>query len=165
MHRVARPLAAGFTLLELLVAVAVIAILAALALPSVQAPLVRQQVVDSAALINVAKTAVAGQWSTLQKLPLDNADAGLPAADKLVGSYVSSVTVEAGAVHVMFGNQANGALKGHTLSFRPAVVDGAPLVPVAWVCGPAATPDKMSAKGADRTDIAAQYLPLNCRAG
>ncbi|HEU5294576.1 MAG TPA: pilin [Burkholderiaceae bacterium] len=165
MHCVARPLAAGFTLLELLVTVAVIAILAALALPSVQAPLVRQQVVDSAALINVAKTAVAGKWSTLQKLPLDNPEAGLPAADKLVGSYVSSVTVEAGAVHVMFGNQANGALKGHTLSFRPAVVDGAPMVPVAWVCGPAPTPDKMSVKGTDRTDIAPKYLPINCRAG
>ncbi|HSB23262.1 MAG TPA: pilin [Burkholderiaceae bacterium] len=160
-----RPTASGFTLVELMVAVAVLAILAMLALPSVRAPMIRQQVVDSAALINVAKTAVASRWSALQKLPSDNADAGLPDADKLVGNYVSSVRVEAGAVHVVFGNQANGAIKGHTLSFRPAVVEGAPMVPVAWVCGAAPIPDKMTAKGTDRTDVEAKFLPLNCRAG
>jgi type IV pilus assembly protein PilA len=160
-----RILAAGFTLIELMVAVAVVAILATLALPSIQGPFVRQQVVDSAPLINVAKVAVSTKWSATEKLPLDNAEAGLPAADKLVGNYVSAVTVDSGAVHVLFGNQANGAIKGKTLSFRPAVVDGAPMVPIAWVCGPAATPDKMSAKGVDRTDMPAKFLPMNCRAG
>ncbi|KAB2874496.1 MAG: pilin [Burkholderiaceae bacterium] len=156
---------AGFTLIELMVAVAVLAILATLALPSFQGPMVRQQIVDSSALINVAKTAVSGRWSATQTLPVDNAGAGLPDADKLVGNYVSSIRVEAGAVHVVFGNQANGALKGKTLSFRPAVVDAAPMVPIAWVCGSAPVPGNMSAKGADRTDVAAKYLPLNCRAG
>jgi type IV pilus assembly protein PilA len=158
-----RTLVAAFTLIELMVALAVVAILATLALPSLQAPFVRQQVVDSAALINLAKAGVNGRWATAQKLPLDNTEAGLPDADKMVGSYVTSVTVEGGAVHVRFGNQANGAIKDKTLSFRPAVVDGAPMVPIAWVCGPAATPDKMSAKGVDRTDVAAKFLPLNCR--
>jgi type IV pilus assembly protein PilA len=155
--------AAGFTLVELMVAVAVLAILAALALPSFQAPMVRQQVVDSATLINVAKTAVSNKWSAVQKLPLDNAEAGLPDADKLVGNYVTSTSVDGGAVHVVFGNQANGALRGKTLSFRPAIVDSAPMVPIAWVCGFAAAPDKMSAKGANRTDVDQKYLPLNCR--
>ncbi|HEX6018011.1 MAG TPA: pilin [Burkholderiaceae bacterium] len=165
MLRSERSIAAGFTLVELMVAVAVVAILATLALPSFQAPMVRQQVVDSAALINVAKNAVAGSWSATHKLPADNAEAALPEADKLVGNYVSSVRVESGAVHVVFGNQANGAIKGRTLSFRPAVVDAAPMVPIAWVCGGAPVPGNMSAKGADRTDVAAKYLPLNCRAG
>ena len=160
-----RTLVAAFTLIELMVALAVVAILATLALPSLQAPFVRQQVVDSAALINLAKAGVNGKWATAQKLPLDNTEAGLPDADKLVGNYVTSVTVESGAVHVRFGNQANGAIKDKTLSFRPAVVDSAPMVPIAWVCGPAATPNKMSAKGVDRTDVAAKFLPLNCRGG
>jgi len=159
MHR----RAAAFTLIELLVGIAVLAILAALALPSFQGPVVRQQIVDSAPVINVGKAAVSGKWTATQKLPVDNAEAGLPEADKLVGSHVSSVTVEGGALHVVFGNQVNGAIKGKTLSFRPAVVDGAPMVPVAWVCGHAATPDKMSAKGINRTDVDAKYLPLNCR--
>jgi type IV pilus assembly protein PilA len=153
----------GFTLIELMVAVAVLAILATLALPSFQGPMVRQQIVDSQPVINLAKNAVAAKWAATQKLPTDNADAALPEADKLVGNYVSSITVDGGALQVVFGNQVNGAIKGKTLTFRPAVVDAAPMVPVAWVCGHAATPDKMTAKGTDRTDIDAKYLPLNCR--
>ncbi|HEY6510748.1 MAG TPA: pilin [Burkholderiaceae bacterium] len=164
MHRLARPIAAGFTLVEMLVALAVLAILAAIALPTFQGPLVRQQVVDSATLINIAKTAVSTKWSATQKLPSDNTDAGLPEPDKLVGNYVTSMTIDGGAVHVVFGNQVNSVIRGKTLSFRPAVVDGAPIVPIAWVCGMAATPDKMAAKGANRTDVEAKYLPLNCRA-
>lgn len=155
----------GFTLIELMVALAVLAILVTLALPSVQAPMVRQQIVDSAPLINLAKNAVTQRWTTAQKMPEDNAAAGLPAPEKLVGNHVSSVRVDAGAIHVTFGNQANGAIKGRTLSFRPAVVDDAPVVPVAWVCAKAAVPGKMSAKGADLTDVEPRYLPLNCRPG
>jgi len=155
--------ATGFTLIELMVAVAVLAILATLALPSVQAPFVRQQVVDSSALINVAKAAVASTWSATRALPADNASAGLPASDKMVGNYVSSILVDGGAIHVTFGNQASGSLKGRTLSFRPAVVDDAPVVPIAWVCARAAVPERMSAKGTDRTDVEAKFLPLNCR--
>lgn len=155
--------ATGFTLIELLVAVAVLAILATLALPSMQAPFVRQQVVDSSALINVAKAAVASTWSVTRALPADNASAGLPAPDKMVGNYVSSILVDGGAIHVTFGNQASGPLKGRTLSIRPAVVDDAPVVPIAWVCARAATPDRMSVKGTDRTDVEAKFLPLNCR--
>lgn len=155
---------AGFTLIEVVVVLAVVAILATLAIPSFQGPYVRQQVVDSAALINVAKTAVSGKWSASGTLPADNAEAALPPADKLVGSYVTSVTVEAGALHVVFGNQVNGVIKGKTLSFRPAVVDSALVVPIAWVCGHAATPEQMSVKGTNRTDIEPKYLPLNCRA-
>jgi type IV pilus assembly protein PilA len=155
----------GFTLIELMVALAVLAILVTLALPSVQAPMVRQQIVDSAPLINLAKNAVTQRWTTAQKMPEDNAAAGLPAPEKLVGNHVSSVRVDAGAIHVTFGNQANGAIKGRTLSFRPAVVDDAPVVPVAWVCAKAAVPEKMSAKGADLTDVEPRYLPLNCRPG
>jgi type IV pilus assembly protein PilA len=154
----------GFTLIEVVVVLAMVAILAMLALPSMQAPFVRQQVVDSSALINVAKSAVSGRWTTTLTLPQDNAEAGLPPPDKLVGNYVASVSIEAGAVHVLFGNQANGAIKGKTLSFRPAVVDGAPVVPIAWICASAAVPEKMSVKGVNRTDVAAQFLPLNCRA-
>jgi type IV pilus assembly protein PilA len=158
-----RTLVRGFTLIELMVVIAVLAILAMLALPSLQGSYARQQVVDSSALINLAKTAVSTRWSSAQSLPADNTEAALPPPDKMVGSYVQSVRVESGAVHVVFGNQANGAIRGKTLSFRPAVVESAPVVPIAWVCGHAATPDKMIVKGENRTDVAPGNLPLNCR--
>jgi type IV pilus assembly protein PilA len=162
-HAAMRTTASGFTLIELMVAIAVVAILATLALPSFQGPMVRQQIVESSTLINVAKSAVGVKWTASSALPATNADAGLPEADKLVGNFVTSMTVEGGAVHVVFGNQVNGVIKGKTLTFRPAVVDSAPMVPIAWVCGLGATPDKMTVKGTNRTDVDPKYLPLNCR--
>ena len=154
----------GFTLIEMMAVVAVIAILATLALPSIQGRIVRGQIVEAMRLTEIAKAPIAAAWATTRALPADNAAADLPAADRIVGDYVSSVVVEAGAIHVTFGNRANAAIKGRRLSLRPAVVEDAPIVPVAWVCGHAAAVDKMTAKGTDRTDVADNYLPLNCRA-
>jgi type IV pilus assembly protein PilA len=114
-------------------------------------------------LADVAKGPVAAYWAVGAKMPADNLAAALPSADKIVGDLVTSVRVEAGAIHVSFGNHANGAIKGKTLTLRPAVVEGTPIVPVAWVCGHAAAVDKMVAYGTDRTDVDARYLPLNCR--
>jgi type IV pilus assembly protein PilA len=153
----------GFTLIELLVVLAVIAILALIALPSTQNQLVRDQVVEAAKLAEIAKGPVALAWTTTQTLPADNAAAGLPSADKIVSNYVSAVAVDAGAIHVTFGNRANAAIAGKTLSLRPAVVEDAPVVPVAWVCAGASAPQKMTARGTNRTTVPARFLPLNCR--
>ena len=153
----------GFTLLELMVVVAVIAILAMIALPTLQDKLVRDQIVEAAKLADIAKSPVASSWSTSKAFPADNSAAGLPVAEKIVSNLVSSIAVEGGAVHMTFGNKANPLIHGKVLSFRPAVVDDAPIVPVAWVCGHSKTPEKMSAKGVDRTNVPPKYLPLNCR--
>lgn len=158
-----RSAAHGFTLVEVMVAVSIIAILAMIAVPSIQERIVREQVVEAAKLADVAKGPIAAYWGANNEMPADNAEAEVPAADKIVGNFVSSVTVEAGAVHITFGNSANGALKGHTLTLRPAVVADTPKVPPAWVCAAGRVPDNMEVQGKDRTDIESRFLPTNCR--
>lgn len=154
----------GFTLMELMVVIAIIGILALMVAPSYLNQMVRQQIVDAVPLADIAKAPIAAAWALAQSVPQDNAGAGLPAADKIVNNYVSAVTVHDGAIHIVFGNSANSALNGKTLSIRPAVVEDASIVPVAWVCGNAAVPGKMTVKGENKTDVPAGYLPLNCRA-
>lgn len=153
----------GFTLIELMVVLAIIAILALMAVPLHRDKFIREQVVEAMRLTDIAKAPIAAAWAAASTFPDDNAAAGLPAPDKVVGNYVKSLTIEGGAIHVVFGNQANGALRDMTLSLRPAIVEDAPIVPVAWVCGFAATPEKMTVVAANKTDLPKNWLPVNCR--
>jgi type IV pilus assembly protein PilA len=148
--------------MEVVVALAIVAIVATLAVPGLQNGFVRDQIVSAVPLADIAKKPVALLWATTQAFPADNAAAGLPPPEKIVNNHVRSVAVQDGAIHITFGNSANAMIAGKVLSLRPAVVDDAPIVPVAWVCGLAAPPVNMTVKGDNRTDIPQGLLPFNC---
>ena len=152
----------GFTLVEMMVVIAIIAILAMMAVPSYLDRIVRKQIEAALPLADVAKQPIALAWAQTQAFPADNAGANLPAADKIVGNYVTSVAVRNGAIHMTFGNQASNAIKGKMLSLRPAVVEDAPVVPISWLCGNAATPEKMTARGENLTSVPNAFLPFEC---
>jgi type IV pilus assembly protein PilA len=134
-------------------------------MPSMQDKLVRDQIVEASKLADIAKTPIAGAWSATRTLPADNAAAGLPPVDRIVGNYVTALAVQQGDIVVTFGNLSNRHLEGRKLSLRAATVDGYPQVPIAWVCGRAGVPGRMQVRGADRTTLDDTQLPLDCRAG
>lgn len=153
----------GFTLMEMVAVLAVVGILATMAVPSYLNRLVREEIVAAVSLADIAKTPIALLWATAQAFPPDNASVGLPAADKIVNNYISSVAVQDGAIQITFGNNAKGVIGGKILTLRPAVVEDAPIVPVTWICGNANAPDKMTVKGDNQTNIPVNYLPFNCQ--
>ena len=153
----------GFSIIEMMIVVGVIAVLALMTLPSYIDRTVRDQVSDALPLAEIAKPPVAAAWALSQPLPADNASANLPPAEKIVGNYIRSVALENGAIHLAFGNQASSSLKDKVLTLRPAVVQDTPLVPIAWVCGNAKVPDSMTVKGVNRTSVPPLFLPFKCR--
>ena len=140
-----------------------IAILAMIALPSIQGRLLNEQILEAIKLSDIAKGPIAAAWMSARAMPDSNAEAGLPAADRVVSNLVGSLAIEAGAIQLRFGNRANGAINGKTLSIRPAVIEDAPIVPVAWICGNAPVPAKMTVHGPNRTEIPNAMLPIGCR--
>ena len=146
-----------------MVAVGIVAILALMMLPTYYDSTIRAQIAEALPLADLAKKPLAASWAAAQPFPRDNAAAALPPAEKIVSDLVSAVSVEEGAIHIRFGNRANSRIRGKLLTLRPAVVEDARVVPVTWVCGFAATPEKMTLRGTNRTDVPVSYLPMRCR--
>ena len=162
-YEVLKRFALGFTLIELLVVLSIIAILAMMLIPTYHDRAVREQVAEAVALAEIAKPPIAASWMLVHAFPADNAATGLPPPQKVVSNFVSQMWVENGAIHMRFGNRAYSQIRDRTLSLRPAVVEDAPVVPVSWICGFAAVPDKMTVKGNNRTDVPKGYLPTRCK--
>lgn len=153
----------GFTLLEMLVVLAVIAILATLVVPSSGHRHIQQQVLESVELVERYKGVLEAHYVATGTFPENNEAAGMPAPEKLIGSYLDRVDVEAGAMHLTFGRKFPESLAGTQVTIRPVTVEGSPNSPVSWLCGYDAVPEGMSAAVDNRTDLELRYMPLRCR--
>jgi type IV pilus assembly protein PilA len=138
----------GFTLIELMIVVAIIAILAAIAIPAYQDYLVRSQVSEGSVLADGSKTAMAEFYSNTGHFPSTNASAGLATSTSIKGQYVSEVNVGTtqGKITVSYaGPKANSAISSSTLIFSSVTNGGS----IEWHC--------------TGGTVASKYLPTSCR--
>ncbi|HLT92484.1 MAG TPA: pilin [Woeseiaceae bacterium] len=138
----------GFTLIELMIVVAIIGILAAIAIPAYQDYTIRAQVAEGLSLTGAAKVASTEFWQDRGQFPTDNAEAGLADAGDITGKYVTSVEVAGNLITVTYGNDANQAINGATVVLEADTAGGS----VEWDC---------SGGGALSTNP--QWLPSSCR--
>lgn len=136
----------GFTLIELMIVVAIIAILSAIAIPAYQNYLIRAQVSEGTSLATGAKAAVWDFVANNGRFPRSNTSAGLALPGSISGQYVSSVDVTGGQITVAFNKSTtNVAIKSQTLVLSPATAAGS----IVWNC--------------EVSTISPKYLPSSCR--
>jgi type IV pilus assembly protein PilA len=153
----------GFTLLELMVVVAVIAILAVLALPSRTGEVSQIQVLESLDLISNCQNQLAALYAINGQFPADNAAAGFPEPERIIGNYLKQVEISDGAIHLTLGNKVHPTVMGKIISVRPVYVYESPNSPISWICGHDDIPAGMTVAGEDLTDTPPESLPGRCR--
>ena len=137
----------GFTLIELMIVVAIIGILAAIAIPAYQDYTIRAQVSEGLNLSGGAKAAVTEYYQDQGLFPTTNVIAGLEIPANITGKYVATVTVGAGgSIAIAYGGDANDNIVGAVMTMTPTNQGGS----VSWACAGDAT-------------LVAKWLPAACR--
>lgn len=154
----------GFTLIELMIVVAIIGILAAIALPAYQDYTIRSQASEGLTLMSGAKTAVAETFINTGAVPANRTAAGMSAnAGDTQGQFVDEVEVANGEITAQYGNNANAKIVGQTLVLTPyEQTDGS----VAWQCNSASAgkvPAGTALNGPTLGTLLSQYAPSQCR--
>jgi type IV pilus assembly protein PilA len=153
----------GFTLIELMIVVAIIGILAAIAIPAYQDYTVRSQITEGLNLASDMKAAVAETYAQSGEWPVNNNQVGIDATKS--GKYVQDVSLNTGTIVITYGGvQANTNINGKVLALRPTVSNNGDVI---WNCGykaeVGANPSNATAAANNTTDVTPKYLPASCR--
>jgi type IV pilus assembly protein PilA len=162
----------GFTLIELMIVVAIIGILAAIAIPAYQDYTIRSQVTEGLNLAGAVKAAVAESYADKGVWPVNNLQAGITddagtAAVTPTGKYVRGIQVNTGTIEITYGGQSNANIDGSLLALRPRISANDDVI---WLCGHnigagvSGLGDPSTASTATATTVGAKYLPASCRA-
>ena len=136
----------GFTLIELMIVIAIIGILAAIAIPAYQDYTVRSKVSEGLNMAGSAKLAVAETYDSTGDWKASNTSYGLPPAGSITGTYVGSISAGAnGTISISYKAIGSAISSTDTVQLFPTFEGGS----ISWRCS--------------SSDIAGKYLPANCR--